>query len=324
MNARFAQTAGPNENFHLHYGALRFKEHVERLTDGNLTIEIIAGGQLGGWNEAAQQTINGTVEITFNTAGHMGPFNSNVNCWTVPYIFRNIEVPFHVMDMTEWGQQFRQNYTEQTGLRMVGWWDNGGFRHFSANTSLESIEDFQGLDIRVQPSETYQELVRQLGANPQVLDAVSLYEGLDQGVVDGQENALPNFLIIDTQEVQSHIIMDGHTLSPLFLHVNDEWYQNLPASYQNAVDRAGLLASVDARRFNRIDRVRSRRIVEEAGVTVYDPSLDEKQAFREQTQEPVEEVARDVMEDPDLLDGLYEAIQTAEDRLGYEEQYFEG
>lgn len=323
MEARFAQTAGPDESFHLHYGALRFKEHVERLTDGGLTIDVVAGGQLGGWNEAAEQTQNGTIEITFNTAGHMGPFNSNVNCFGVPYIFRDIEVPFHVLDMLEWGDRFREDYLDKTGLRMIGWWDNGGFRHFSANSSLQSIDDFDGLDFRVQPADTYQALVSALGANPQVLDAVDLYQALDQGIVDGQENAMPNFLVIDTQEVQSHVILDGHTLSTLFLHANNGWYEDLPDAYRSAVDRAGMLASVDARRFNRLDRERSLRAVREAGVEVYDPSLDEIDAFREQTQEPVEQAARDVMDDPDLLDGLYDAIETAEENLGYEEKYFQ-
>lgn len=323
MEARFAQTAGPDESFHLHYGALRFKEHVERLTDGGLTIDVVAGGQLGGWNEAAEQTQNGTIEITFNTAGHMGPLNSNVNCFGVPYIFRDIEVPFHVLDMLEWGDRFREDYLDKTGLRMIGWWDNGGFRHFSANTSLQSIDDFDGLDFRVQPADTYQALVSALGANPQVLDAVDLYQALDQGIVDGQENAMPNFLVIDTQEVQSHVILDGHTLSTLFLHANNGWYEDLPDAYRSAVDRAGMLASVDARRFNRLDRERSLRTVREAGVEVYDPSLDEIDAFREQTQEPVEQAARDVMDDPDLLDGLYDAIETAEENLGYEEKYFQ-
>jgi len=103
-----------------------------------------------------------------------------------------------------------------------------------------------------------------------------------------------------------------------FIHSNEEWFQDLPEYYQQLVLQAGKLASQEARSINRIQRERGRQTVEDAGVTVLDPSQDVIDGFAEATQEPVGEIVRDQMDDPSMVDEMQEAIQQAEEDLGYQ------
>ncbi|WP_226023774.1 substrate-binding domain-containing protein [Halomicrobium salinisoli] len=312
--------SGPEDiTQHQHRAAVTFKKHIEDNTNGNFTVEISPGGALGSLREMVEQNQSGSLELVGSTAeGHIAPFYSNINVYALPYAFRNVEVANYVFD-NEFGDQLWADFRDQTGLRMLTWYDNGGFRSFGVSgVEIESIDDMEGLDIRTMQIEAHQELVSQLGANPTPIDWNELYQAIDQGVVAGQENSIPTVISGDLHEVLDWIILDRHVYTMNFIHCNEEWFQGLPLHYQRLVLEAGRLASQEARMINRIQRERGVQTVEEAGVTVYDPPQEVINDFREATQEPVGELIRNEMDDPGMVDDMQEAIQQAEKDLGYQ------
>ena len=76
---------------------------------------------------------------------------------------------------------------------MVGlaYWDNG-FKEMSANKPLRMPEDYKGLKFRIQSSKVLEAQFRALGAIPQVMAFSEVYQALQTGVVDGQENTPSN------------------------------------------------------------------------------------------------------------------------------------
>ena len=312
--------SGPEDiTQHQHRAAVTFKNHIESESDGNFTIEISPGGALGSLREMIEQNQSGSLELVGSTAeGHIAPFYPNINVYALPYAFRNVEVANYVFD-NEFGDTLWEDFRDQTGLRMLTWYDNGGFRSFGVSgVEIESIEDMEGLDIRTMQIEAHQELVSQLGANPTPIDWNELYQAIEQGVVAGQENSIPTVISGDLHEVLDWIILDRHVFTMNFIHGNEEWFQGLPQYYQQLVLQAGQLASQEARAINRIQRERGIQTVEEAGVTVHEPSQDVINEFAEATQEPVGEVVREQMDDPGLVDEMQDAIQQAEEDLGYQ------
>lgn len=304
---------------HQHRAAVTFKNYIESKTGGNFTVEISPGGALGSLREMVEQNQSGSLELVGSTAeGHLAPFYPNINVYALPYAFRNVEVANYVFDKG-FGDTLWEDFRQKTGLRMLTWYDNGGFRSFGISGSeIRSLDDMKGLDIRTMQIEAHQELVSQLGANPTPIDWNELYQAIDQGVVDGQENSIPTVISGDLHEVLDYIILDRHVFSMNFIHCNEDWFQGLPQYYQQLVVTAGRLASQDARMINRIQRERGIKTVEEAGVTVYDPPQNVVQEFKEATQEPVGEVVREKMDNPKLVDQMVDAIEQAEQDLGYQ------
>jgi hypothetical protein len=47
------------------------------------------------------------------------------------------------------GQKLAAGLRTKTEIRVLGWWESGGFRHFSSNRVLRSPADFAGLKMRV-------------------------------------------------------------------------------------------------------------------------------------------------------------------------------
>lgn len=319
MEVTLAHSGPEDIRQHQQRAAVSFKNYVEDKTNGNLTINISPGGALGSLREMIEQQQSGSLELVGSTAeGHIAPFYPNINVYALPYAFRNPEVANYVFD-GEFGSTLWEDMREKTGIRMLTWYDNGGFRSFGiAGHEIRSLEDMEGLDIRTMQIEAHQELVRQLGANPTPIDWNELYQAIDQGVVDGQENSIPTVITGDLHEVLDFIILDRHVFTMNFIHADDAWYQELPNHYQEIVSAAGRVASADARMINRIQRVRGVTTVEDAGVTVFDPPQSLIDEFAEATQEPVGEIVREQMDDPGMVDEMTDAIQQAEEDLGYQ------
>lgn len=318
MEISYAHSGNTDIGNHQHRAAVTFKNHIESRTDGNFTVNISPGGELGSLVDVTEQNIDGTIEVVGSTAeGHLAPFYPNINVYAMPYAFRNEEVANYVFDK-EFGTQLWEDFRDKTGLRMLTWYDNGGFRCFSTgDTAIRSMDDFDGLTFRTMQIEAHQELVRQLGASPEPIDWGELYQALDQGVVDGQENSVPTFISGKFEEVQDHLLLDNHVFTMNFIHCNDGWFQELPAGYQEIVRQAGYLATKDARMVNRVRRSTGVEYVESQGVEVHDPPQEFVDEMAEATQEPVREIIEEQMDDPGMIDDMLDAIERAEEDLGY-------
>lgn len=295
---------------------MTFREILSEATDGKITVDAQMESQLGDQRELIEQNINGTVEVVCSTSeGHLAPFYPNMNIIGAPYLFNDVDHALYTLDHYM-GHMF-EDFREQTGMRILAYYDNGGFRSFGTIPEIRGPDDLEGLRIRTMEIDAHQELVRQLGASPEPIAWSELYDATNQGVVDGQENSMPTVVAGNLQEVIDHIILDRHVFSMNFFHANEEWFQDLPEAYQQLVLEAGFWAGHDARMINRYRRNRSAGFMEEAGVEVYDPPPEVLDEFAERTQEPVLELVRDQIDNEELLNNFLDAADDAEDVLGF-------
>jgi len=288
------------------------------MSDGKFTLNIAPAGEVGTTREIAEQIQNGTTEMGALVGAHLAPFYSDFNVYAGAYMFQDVDLGLAVMD-GEFGDKLRQGFLDATGARIFGWLDTGGFQSFSNNgRPLENVEDFEGLSIRTMAMEAHQELCRLLGMSPEPLDFGQLYESLDQGVIDGQKNAVETVILISMHEVQNYMTFDEHQLSMVWLHCNNEWYQNLHPTYQRMLDEAGRRASAEGRQITRFYRRYGREFVANNGIEVNYPSDELINNLRDKVKEPLDQTIRnELLDTPELLDELYTAIDEKEEELAY-------
>lgn len=77
---------------------------------------------------------------------------------------------------------------EDKGLIGLDYWGNG-MRHFAANKDFRLPQDIKGLKFRIQASDVYEAIMKSVGANGQKMAFAEVYQALQTGVVDGQENS---------------------------------------------------------------------------------------------------------------------------------------
>src|SRR5690554_5564643 len=97
MEIKFA--IGVAEGDYPEYNALvRFKEYVEFKTNGEITVRLFPGNQLGGEREMIEQVQEGSLELTFPADGAMAGFYPPIQVWSIPYLFESAPQAWSIMN----------------------------------------------------------------------------------------------------------------------------------------------------------------------------------------------------------------------------------
>jgi TRAP-type transport system periplasmic protein len=292
------------------------KREIEARSGGRIEVEMYPGSQLGGIESLVNQVQDGIIQAADPADGHFASTFPDIQVFGIPYLFVSREVAWRVLD-GEFGEMMRDRMAEATGLRPLFWTENGGFRHYTtAGKELRSADDMAGVKMRTMNHPLHMEIARSLGMSPTPVAWGELYTALQTGVVEGQENAIPTFLIPKLYEVQDHMILDGHVYSINTVVVNEEWYQGLPEDLRAAVNQAAKIALTTNRGLSVANEITGRAYLEEQGMKIYDPTAAEKAEFRERAQPPALEWLKTQI-DGELIDQMLAAVEEAETHYGY-------
>jgi C4-dicarboxylate-binding protein DctP len=308
----------PPRDFHHSWTPhVAFKDEVETRSGGRIAVELYPGSQLGGIESMVNQVRQGVIQATDPSEGHFATTYPPIQVFSIPYLFLTRDIAWHVLD-GEFGQKMLADMAEQTGIRPLIWSENGGFRHYSNNVrAIKSPDDMAGLKIRTMNIPLHMEIVKNLGASPTPIAWAELYTSLQTGVVDGQENSIATFMVPKLEEVQDHTVLDGHVYSVNTVILNEAWYQSLPDDLKQVIDRAAEVSLTVNRGLTVSNELIGMDYLKEQGVEIYSPTLEEKRAFREATQEPAIAWLTEQI-DPAWVDGMLDAVAAAEKSLGYQ------
>ena len=118
-----------------------------------------------------------------------------------------------------------------------------GFRETTSNQPVESLDDFNGLRIRVQSNEVHQAIFTALGAAPTIINFSELYTAMEQGTVDAEENPYVNIYSNGYYEVQDYLIETNHVFQVAALLISDSTYNSLTDEQKAWVDEAAAYAA---------------------------------------------------------------------------------
>lgn len=285
-----------------------FAEQVEANSD--LSVNIVYGGALGNPNDRLAQMRRGVIEMTDAADGNYASIFPDIMVLNMPYLFPSEQVAWEVLD-GPFGDQMAEDILAATGIRVLGWWESGGFKHFSANRAVESPADMEGLKLRVLgPLATIP--VEAMGASASPVAFGELYTALSTGVVDGQDNSISVFNLIRLYEVQSHLILSGHVYAFGPLGISDAFYASLSAEDQQVIQDAAAAAIAYNRETSRAVEASAITRAEEAGVTVVPLDAAQRDAFRQVMQPAAIDWLRDNLDHPDLIDSALAAVAAAE------------
>ena len=127
---------------------------------------------------------------------------------------------------------------EAKGVAPLAYWDNGA-HVYTANKPLLKPEDFRGLKMRIQGSKVLDAAVRELGAIPQIMAFGELYQALQTGVVDGEDNVPSNILTQKFYEVQKNLTVSYHGRLTYALVTNKKFWDGLPADLKEPLAARG-------------------------------------------------------------------------------------
>jgi TRAP-type C4-dicarboxylate transport system substrate-binding protein len=120
-----------------------------------------------------------------------------------------------------------------------------GARHvINSKRPMKTLDDFKGLKVRVQPSETHMATFRALGANPIAMDIKDVYAALKQGDVDAYEGPYQPIYDAKFYDVQKYLSDTGHVFELLIFVAGRKTFAALTPEQQKAVRDAARIAGV--------------------------------------------------------------------------------
>ena len=259
----------------VHKAMLKMGERLQQLSGGTMAIELYPSGQLGSERELIELLQIGSLAMTKVSASPLEGFVPTMKLFNIPYLFRDQEHFFKVLD-SDTGRDILASL-KPAQLLGLGYYDAGSRSFYTTKKPVVTPADLASVKIRVQESQAAMAMIRALGGNPTPISWGELYTALQQGVVDGAENNPPSFYLSRHYEVAPYYILDEHTSVPDVILISRYVWERLSeqqqAWLQQAVDE-----SVDFQRAQwQLDTEAALAAVQEAGVQVISADKSEFQ-----------------------------------------------
>jgi C4-dicarboxylate-binding protein DctP len=216
-------------------GALKFKELAEKKLPGLVKVDVFPNSQLFGDGKEMEALLLGDVQIIAPSLSKFDRFSKQVQVFDLPFIFKDPEAVDRFQASPD-GQALLKSM-EKKGILGLAYWHNG-MKQLSANKPILLPDSVKGLKFRIQPSAVLEAEIKALGASPQKMAFSEVYQALQTGVVDGQQNTWSNIYSKKFFEAQNTILETNHGVVDYMVVVNPTFWGKLPANVRDGLNSA--------------------------------------------------------------------------------------
>ena len=228
-----------------HIFATSFAEEVDKLSHGEMKIQVYPQSTLGGDRELMESCKDGDIPFVLQSPAPQVSFMPELCVFDTPCVFESIEEARTAIDNPEFQKEIQQVY-HKAGYRLLGMADQC-FRVMTSSKPFEGIQSFKGQKIRTMENAFHLQFWKALGANPTPMTFSEVYIGLQQGTIDAQENAYEIIVSAKLYEQQKYIISTDAVPDYTTLIVSDNFYQGLDKEQQKIIEKAAKTAQKKAR-----------------------------------------------------------------------------
>ncbi|MGO4888966.1 DctP family TRAP transporter solute-binding subunit [Anaerobacillus sp. MEB173] len=212
--------------------AVEFANRLNEKSDGRITMDVFEFGGLGSEVNQVEQLQDGLVEFAIVSPGFTGTMVTEGQLFALHFLFtEDLELNQQILNTSEALNVHLAEKYKQHNIQPLAFWHEGAMQ-WTGSRELRTPDDFTNLKFRTQESPLILESYKAYGANPTAMSWGELYTGLQQGVVEGQEN--PIFFIEDAKfhEVQDHMTISNHNIYVAMTTVNTDFFAGLPEDIQ--------------------------------------------------------------------------------------------
>ncbi|MGI9259098.1 MAG: TRAP transporter substrate-binding protein [Gammaproteobacteria bacterium] len=212
--------------------AARFEQLVEERFPGRVDIEVYPSSQLMNDDDSLEALAFGEVQMIAVSLSKFDRLTHSFQVFDLPFLFPDLEA-VQRFQRSETGQEMLGELVE-SGFLGLGYWHNG-MKHFGAPVAMRDPSDADGLKFRIMESDVLQAQVIAVGGNPQKMSFGEVYQALQTGAIDAQENTWSNIYSTKFHEVQNYFTITNHGYVGYLVAVNPTFWAGLPEDI-----RAGL------------------------------------------------------------------------------------
>lgn len=251
-------------------GYEKFKELVEKRSNGKVTVEIFPSTIIGSDRETHEAMQKGTLEMSSSSTPNMASFTNKFLACDLPYIIENKEEARKVADGPP-GDALRAE-VEKLGMKILMFSDYG-FRQVGAvKKAIKVPEDIKGMKWRTTNSPIEIGLFKALGANPIPIAWGEVLIALEQRAIDGEGNSWSLIYHTKHHEVLRFMAETNYNYSYHVLCINRRYFEGLPKDIQDVLSTSAMEAlGWERAESDKIEREAYEAMVR-SGVSIHHPN----------------------------------------------------
>jgi C4-dicarboxylate-binding protein DctP len=260
-------------------GAERLRELVEERLGDRVVMEVYPSGQLMNEDDALEALAFGEIQMIAPSLSKFDRLTRKYQVFDLPFLFRDM-ADVEAFQQSPAGQELL-GVLSRKGFLGLAYWHNG-MKQFGGPRPIRKPSDGKGLKFRIMESDVLQEQILAMDGNPQKMAFGEVYQALQTGAIDAQENTWSNNYSQKFFEVQDFFAETNHGYLGYLLAVNPGFWNKLPEDVRLELERIVAEVTVEvnaiAEELNKRDR---RRILDSGRSQIVQITPGDLAAWRE-------------------------------------------
>lgn len=272
--------------------AEKFADQVYQASNGELAVEILS---LGEYSEKYNNGVTvfypdlikymneGKLEMTQMYTHALGRHSSWFRALDLPFLFTDDNHASRVLDGPI-GQKILNTLHNKPGTKNVkglSFTYSGGFTVISTNRAIRSVEDLQGLKVRVPHSPVIQDYFEALGMEPVMLELSEIHSALVSNKIDAAEITYKRLYGANAQDHTDSILHSNHNMFLTSILVSQDFWSGLSENLQQVIAQSALVSAQYEREDSIKDDLVHRQLCLDNGINVTDPDAEIQKQFRD-------------------------------------------
>lgn len=254
----FAPAVSAFATFEPHWNASLFKQGTE--------LEAISRGNL---------------EMSIASAQELAEFFPEFGVFSAGYVHRDAAHQVRVFQ-SDFFKSYKEKVEKKLGVKLLSVMYLGRRQiNLRSDKPIQTPADMAGVKLRMPGSEAWLFLGKALGANPTPMAFTEVYQGLQSGAIDGQDNPLPTVKDAKFYEVTKQIALTSHLVDLNYITLSKKVWDKLSSAQQATLQKAADDAAESGRQKQLKLEDEMVAFLKGKGLNVYTPNVD---AFRKHVQ----------------------------------------
>lgn len=296
--------------------AKKFKEIIEKKSNGKVKIEIYPVGQIGDATQQCELLQNGGIEFGVISPGNTGTIVPENQLFSLHFLFtddmdKNAEIFKTSKALNE---MLTAKYLKKD-IKVLSYWTEGAMQ-WTSSKPVNSPDKWKGFKMRTMPSPMIVAAYEAYGANPTPVPYMEVYSGLQLNMIEGQENPLFAIEEMKFYEVQKYLTLASSNLYVTTTACNPKFFDSLPKDMQQMIlDTVEELRDYSFEIQGELNGAALDKIKAASNIPVVELTSEERAAFREASKKAYDRYAEMVGADgKNILDKLIEEVKAIESK----------
>lgn len=228
-------------------GAKVFEDEIMTRTGGRYKITQYPNGALGDEAAMLKDIQLGKLDLAFVTSAPLPNFVLEAGVFSIPFIFSDAS---HAHDMLDGpiGLACLEKFCDKGTIGLA--WGENGFRQLTnSKRPIKTPEDLKGLKFGVPQSAVMMIGFEALGADVSAVAYPELFNALQSGQFDGQDNSIAITQATKLWKVQRYLTLSSHIYDPAVILMSSDAHRTLAKEDQAVFAEAAQRAGVASRQY---------------------------------------------------------------------------